>query len=312
MIKKETIYSGIIGAVVADALGVPYEFSAPEDMRENPATTMTGHGMYNQPVGTWSDDSSMTLATMDSLLNGIDYEDMMDKFSQWVVNAKYTPHDNVFDCGITTRSAIYNYFQNHTPALESGLTDEHSNGNGSLMRILPVSLYSYAKKLSVNEQMELIDNTSSLTHAHKISKASCNIYNFIVQEVLENPREDFKELIKKGLDKSRKYYDNSEYSCFNRIYDNLFMLTDDDIESKGYVVYSLEVALYSCYHTDSYKEAVLKSVNYGRDTDTNAIITGGLAALYYGYDSIPPEWIKQIVRLDYIKDLCDKFSESLQ
>ena len=133
-----------------------------------------------------------------------------------------------------------------------------------------------------------------------------------VQEVLDNPDEDFKVLIENALDKSGKYYDNDDYDCFNRIYDSLFSLNDDEIGSGGYVVASLEVALYSCYHTGNYKEAVLRAVNYGGDTDTNAIIAGGLAAVYYGFDSIPEEWLDTVIRLDYIKDLCDNFYKSLK
>ena len=311
MITKDTVYSAILGGVVGDALGVPYEFTYREDLACNPATTMRGYGTYNQPPGTWSDDSSMTLATLDSLTNGVDYADMIDKFCKWIFQAEYTPYDDVFDYGNTTYNALRNYEYNKLKPLDCGLNGERDNGNGSLMRIMPAVLYANAKEYPVDKQIELIDNISSLTHAHKISKASCNIYNFISQEVINNPDKSFQESIENGIDKSRKYYDNDEYQCFNRIYNSLFSLSADDLSSKGYVVYSLEVALYCCYHTNSYKQAVLDAVNLGRDTDTNAMIAGGLAGLYYGYDTIPSDWLSQIARIDYIKELCDKFYDSL-
>lgn len=310
MIERESIYASIIGGIVGDALGVPYEFTSPTKMKENPATTMTGYGTYNQPAGSWSDDSSMTLATMDSLINGVDYDDMMTKFNQWISEGKYTPRGEVFDYGNTTYNALMEYPL--YPPLECGLTYERSNGNGSLMRIMPVIIYANSKQLNIKEQMTLVDNVSSLTHAHPFSKASCNIYNIIVQEVLNNPNKNLKELINIGIDKSRKYYENDEYPCFNKLYSHLFSKDESEIASSGYVVDSLEVALYSCYHTSSYKEAVLKSINYGGDTDTNAIITGGLAGLYYGYGEIPSNWIKQIINIDYIQDLCEKFYQSLK
>lgn len=312
MIKKETIKAGIIGSIVADALGVPYEFRTKKEMRENPATTMTGYGTYNQPPGTWSDDSSMTLATMDSLTKGINYEDMITKFSQWIYQRKYTPHNEVFDYGNTTIKAINNYYKENMPPLESGLTNERSNGNGSLMRILPATLYAYSKQLKQEEQIKFINNVSALTHAHPISKASCNIYNYIIQEILENPDKKLKETIQEGIKKSGKHYDNSEYTPLQRIYGNIFQTPDEIISSTGYVVDSLEVAIYSCYHTNNYKEAVLKSINYGGDTDTNAIITAGIAALHYGYNSIPEEWIKQVAKIEYINELCEKFYQSLK
>jgi len=310
MITKENVYSAIIGGVVADALGVPYEFSFREEMQKHPATGMRGYGTYNQPPGTWSDDSSMTLATMDSLINGINYKDMITKFCSWIFDGEYTPYDEVFDCGKTTLSALENFRYNDMNPLNCGLTGEHNNGNGSLMRIMPAILYANAAELIPEEKIEFINNVSALTHAHPISQASCNIYRFIAEEILEHPEKDFKKLIVNGIDKSREYYDNNEYECFNRIYTDLFDMDDDDLSSKGYVVYSLEISLYSCYHTNSYKEAVLKAINYGRDTDTNGIISGGLAALYYGYDSIPEIWLEQIVKLDYIKDLCKEFFNS--
>lgn len=311
MIDKKSVYAGIIGGVVADALGVPYEFSSYQRMQDYPCTTIRGYGTYSQPPGTWSDDSSMTLATMDSLTNGINLEDMINKFCEWIFDNNYTPHGEVFDYGLTTESALRNYRYFNQPIEECGLRDERSNGNGSLMRIMPAILYSYAKKLPLEEEIKFIGDVSGLTHAHKISKASCNIYNFVIKEVLDNPEEDFNKLIIRGIDKSSKYYENDEYPCFEKLYNTLFLLNDDYIRSKGYVVDSLEVALYSCYHTNSYKEAVLKSINYGGDTDTNAIITGGLAALYYGFNSIPNEWVNKISRIDYIKELCDKFYDSL-
>ena len=185
------------------------------------------------------------------------------------------------------------------------------NGNGSLMRIMPAVLYANAKKYSVGVQIEFIGNVSSLTHAHKFSTASCNIYNFIAQEILNNRDDDFKSLITRGIDKSRQYYDIDEYECFRNVYGSLFSVGDDYLSGKCYVVFSLEVALYCCYHTESYREAVLKAVNIGGDTDTNAIIAGGLATLYYGKDSIPSDWMGSIIRLDYIKELCDEFYDSL-
>ncbi len=308
----ETVYAGIIGGVVADALGVPFEFSTLDSMMENPATTMVGYGTHGQPEGTWSDDSSMTLATVDSLIHGVDYEDMIQKFCEWLFEAKYTPHGEVFDNGCTTYSALSNYRHANRSPLDCGLDGERDNGNGSLMRIMPIVLYANAKDMPIGQQIELIGDVSALTHAHKFSKASCNIYNFIAQEILDNPDKDFKTVIVDGIDKSRKHYENEEYPCFDRLYGNLFSLDEDNLSSKGYVVYSLETALYCCYHTGSYEHAVLKAVNFGGDTDTNAIIAGALAALYYGFNSIPREWLDKIVGLDYIKELCDDFYKSLK
>lgn len=311
--KIDDIKAAIMGSVVADALGVPYEFHHKKEMTANPAVGMTGYGTYNQEPGTWSDDSSLMLACMDSLLNGLDYEDMMRKFALYYFEAAYTPDNHVFDIGNTTRNAINNY-ANGRSALESGCDGLHSNGNGSLMRIMPIILYLYDKDLSVDEKKEIIYNVSALTHAHIISKASCYIYNIIIEEILKYRDElDFKSILENAISRCHDYIESVDLAEeLGMIYTgSIFSLDDEFIRGKGYVVNSLNIAIHTCYTTDSYEESVLKAVNIGGDTDTNAIITAGLSALYYGHESIPTEWIDAIKRREYIYDLCDKFHESL-
>ena len=133
------VKDGIIGLVIGDALGVPVEFSYRKTLKENPVTGMRGYGTYNMPPGTWSDDTSMTIATMASIVNkqAIDYDDMMREFIDWVENGKYTQYEDTFDFGITTYNGLLNYKNGIDPILCGG-TDERDNGNGSLMRILPL------------------------------------------------------------------------------------------------------------------------------------------------------------------------------
>ena len=132
------VKDGIIGLLIGDALGVPVEFEYRENLEKYPVTDMIGHGTYDQPEGTWSDDTSMTLATMASIVDkkAVDYDDIMENFCKWYKKEVYwqTPR---FDAGITTASALYNYLDG-MPALECGLDGERDNGNGSLMRILPM------------------------------------------------------------------------------------------------------------------------------------------------------------------------------
>lgn len=136
--KGEVWVNGVFGAVVGDALGVPVEFKASETLAADPVVGMREFGSHNQPKGTWSDDSSMMLATLDSIrIKGkIDYKDIMDRFKAWAMDGAYTPFDKVFDIGIATSNAISRYV-NGEEALKCGGTAEKDNGNGSLMRILP-------------------------------------------------------------------------------------------------------------------------------------------------------------------------------
>ena len=139
--------SGIYGLIIGDAMGVPVEFTSREDRKKTPITDMTGYGTYNQPEGTWSDDSSMVLATLASIRDRgrIDYKDIMDRFHNWCMYGAYTPFDNVFDIGVATSRAIMKYSNGAKP-LESGGETEWDNGNGSLMRILPICLYIFEEQ----------------------------------------------------------------------------------------------------------------------------------------------------------------------
>lgn len=305
---------GIMGGVVADALGVPAEFKNREELKKHPVTGMRGYGTYNQPAGTWSDDSSMTLATLDSLKNGYDLNDMMDKFVEWRSNGSYTPFGEVFDIGNTCSDAIAHYMRNGD-VRTCGRTGARENGNGSLMRILPICLYMYEKQkaegLTDEAVIEAIHEVSALTHAHARSQFACGLYFFMVREVL-NGNGSLQETLQRGLDAGFAYYANMRETAGELMYyarlctpEEFKNLPEEEIESTGYVVATLEAALWCLVNTESYAEAVLKAVNLGSDTDTVAAITGGLAGLYYGYEGIPEEWMKEIKRREWVEGMCE-------
>lgn len=342
MLNKENsllnIKSSMLGLIVGDALGVPHEFNPRHVFDENPVTDMTGYGTYSQPPGTWSDDSSMALATLDGLTEilgnlesssfNIDYDIIMDNFVSWLSGAKYTPYDEVFDVGGTTRTAIlcYNRGKSTTPY---GLDGERDNGNGSLMRILPVALFIYYLRekhsFSFEEELSIVHNVSALTHAHKRSLIGCGIYVMIALEILKYKSQkfdgfdgsdmDLETLINNGILFAKEYYEcDGGFSDELRHYESIFDfgvkdLDKSDIRGSGYVVNCLISSIWCLLHTDSYKDAVLMAVNLGEDTDTTAAVVGGLAGLYYGLDGIPDDWLAQIAKLGYIEELCTKFND---
>lgn len=305
---------GIMGFVVADALGVPVEFSSREERRLDPVKEMRAYGTYDQPMGTWSDDSSMTLATVDSIKHcgGIDYKDLMDRFASWKMRGDYTPFQEVFDMGISTSYAINRYMKGESP-LACGGKDAQDNGNGSLMRILPVCLYLYDRQKTVctseDESIYLIHNVSALTHGHLRSQLACGMYYFMVKAILDK-NEDLLSRLQAGMDSAYKYY-RKDMSVYRELgfYERLIDLTqfkdvaEDEIKSSGYVLDTLEAVVWCLINTESYKDAVLKAVNLGKDTDTVAAIAGGLAGLYYGCDGIPEEWKTVIQKKEWIEEL---------
>lgn len=308
---KNHVLDGIVGLCVGDALGVPVEFMSREELKEKPVVDMRSYGTYNQPVGTWSDDTSMTLGLVDSLSKGLDYDDIMKNFIKWFEEGDYTPFGEVFDVGMATRKALTRYLEG-VPALECGGKSEYDNGNGSLMRILPIVFYLksiYRDKLE-DEAFEIIANVSSLTHAHRRSQIGCGIYISIAYMILRDM--DLRRAIDLGVLKAMEYYKRQngfkeELDYYERLEGKDFDKTPiDEISSSGYVVNSLEASIWCLMTTSNYRDCVLKAVNLGKDTDTVAAIAGGLAGLYYGYEEIPKEWIEKIVRREYIEKLCEK------
>ena len=200
---------GMMGLVVGDALGVPVEFVSGEELSKRPVTGMTGYGTYNVPKGSWSDDSSMALATLDVLRDGINLDKIMANFVSWEQQGEFTPFGETFDEGITCHMAIQNYRKSND-VTTCGLSDEYSNGNGSLMRILPVCIY--LAKLQEEEKMmdadaiSMIHAVSALTHAHVRSKMACGIYYFCVRSCMDRIG-SISDWLQAGVDAAFSYYD---------------------------------------------------------------------------------------------------------
>ena len=302
----------IIGHAIGDAMGVPTEFCIREKLLENPVTTMQGYGSHSVPEGSWSDDTSMEVATIESFIEKgkFDYFDIMVKWINWIDKAEYTPTGVTFDIGRTCLSAINRFYSGGEP-LECGSNNINSNGNGSLMRILPVALYSYSKKLSNEEIINLTNEMSSLTHAHDISKLGCYIYVKYVIYLLE------------GLSKEESYIkiqqeDYSSYSLeainkYERIIkDNIKDYSMSEIRSSGYVVDTLECVLWILLKSNSFEETIITSTNIGEDTDTIGAIVGSMAGIIYGINSIPKEWLDKLIKRDYLINLASKFEEKVQ
>lgn len=307
---------GIMGVVIGDALGMPVQFMKRSKVKESPVKGMKGFGTYNMPPGTWSDDSSMTLAALDSIreLGKIDCDDIMKRFVDWYENGAYTPHGIAFDIGATCEEAICRY-GNPYSYNECGCTDEYSNGNGSLMRIMPACLFVYENvktgEITEDKGLELIHEVSALTHAHLRSKMACGFYYFLVKAILDEEGTLISKL-QKGVDDAVRFYhrdfDNLvQMAYYGRLFhlDEFACVLESEIKSSGYVVDSLEAAVWSLITTETFEDGLLKAVNLGGDTDTIGAIAGGLAALHYGYNNIPIEWKNAIVMGEQIIALCE-------
>jgi len=305
---KNIVKAGIFGVCIGDALGVPVEFKKREDLKKSPVTGYLEYMSWNQPKGTWSDDSSLTLCLAEQLTKGYDLEKIGQSFVKWNKFGHWTAHGKLFDIGGTTRHSIARLIKGES-AKFSGNIFEEDNGNGSLMRILPLSFYLKDEE-NIEKIYQTVKEVSSITHGHFRSVFACFIYVIFAIELIKgkNKTEAYSQTQKIVLECAEfQGFNPKEIQLFERVLKNdISTYSENEISSSGYVLHTLEASIWCFLNSESYAEAVLKAVNLGEDTDTTGAITGGIAGIYYGFENIPEEWIAELVRKDDIENLCNK------
>lgn len=304
--SPDRMLGGLWGSLVGDALGVPVEFRDRARLRANPVTDMRGYGTHNQPPGTWSDDGALLLCTVDSLLaTEFDLEDMGRRFVQWVRNGLWAAHGEAFDVGVATSDALHRIEQG-TLAEQAGGQNEHDNGNGSLMRILPVAL-RFADR-PIDELADRVARASAITHAHTRSRLTCVLHALVVRHLLIGLQPD-EALQAARTEFIRHFGKAAELARFDGVLNDEFTNTPEDlVVSTGYVLHTLHASLWCLLNSASYEECVLKAVNLGGDTDTTGCVAGGLAGVLYGVDAIPPHWRAALARRKELEALFGRFS----
>lgn len=301
----------LFGLAIGDALGVPVEFKSRESISQNPVTDMIGYGTYNMPPGTFSDDSSLAFCLAEALTQEFNLQTIADNFVAWLFKAYWTANGTVFDVGIGTKVAIYRLKAGYRPDL-AGESESNYNGNGSLMRILP--LLGYIKDKTITERFEITKKVSSITHGHIRSAIACFYYLEFARQIMfgidkfkaySNMQIEIPAFLKKITTTSER-----EINIFEKLLKaNIYELPADEILTTGYVVDTLEASIWCLMTSESYKETVLKAVNLGDDSDTTGAVTGGLAGLLYGYETIPENWINQLAKKNDIEDLANRLDK---
>jgi ADP-ribosyl-[dinitrogen reductase] hydrolase len=293
---KERITGCLLGLACGDALGTTLEFSAPGSFA--PITDMVGGGPFHLRPGDWTDDTSMALCLAQSLLarNGFDARDQMNRYCNWMNYGQPSSTGKAFDIGNTTRAALLHYEQTGNPM--AGSKARHSAGNGSLMRLAPVPLFFFPE---VEKAVFYAGESSKTTHGASEAVEACQLFSEYICRALEGrskrdvlqsevfvPTEPKIAEIAGGSYRSKKA---------------------DRIRGSGYVVESLEAALWCFWNSDSYRDAVLMAANLGDDADTTAAICGQLAGAFYGIEAIPLKWRKLLTHHDMILDLAGRLAE---
>ncbi|TGE24122.1 ADP-ribosylglycohydrolase family protein [Hymenobacter aquaticus] len=303
----------LLGLAVADALGVPVEFESRARRRPDPVTAMRAYGTHHQPSGTWSDDSSLTFCLAESLVYvgsyAIDTHDLSRRFINWLDHGYWTPHGQVFDVGIATREAIARLRAGVAPE-KAGGQREYDNGNGALMRILPLVFHPRWQRADAAERQRLTHQVCSLTHGHYRSTLACYLYLEMAWGLLQGltpaqAQQRLRQDVAPGLLPRLA----KEIHHVERVLDaGLALVPEADIQSSGYVVHTLEAALWCLLRGEGYADTVLRAVNLGDDTDTTGAVAGGLAGLCYGVAQLPADWLQVLVKRAEIENLADRLS----
>lgn len=268
---KDAVY----GLAVGDALGLPVQFKYRDQYPL--VESMLPDTFTKLPKGTFSDDTSMTLAICDSIkkYGKVDINDIRRNFEEWLYTGKYTQTGYAIDIGSTCGNAIEN---------KRGYDNEWSQGNGSLMRTIPLA---FVTDVTDDE----IRQVSAITHAHHNCMDACVYYVKIAKELLKGV--PLQEAVSLHIPENSVYHRIREIKKMKRY----------EIKSSGYVIDTFEASMWCLMTTNSYQDCLIKAVNLGDDTDTIGAVAGGLAGIIYGYNDIPKEWIDSI----YMQEIIDKF-----
>jgi ADP-ribosyl-[dinitrogen reductase] hydrolase len=290
----DRLAGGVWGHLVGDAMGVPYEFGPPVSMAE----IRWGHegAQQRQPPGTWSDDGGLMLALLDSLLQGtFDTRDQARRALEWWLGEAYKPGP-AFDIGIATRGALRRIQRGIEPE-KAGATEEHENGNGSLMRILPIALVGH--RATDAELVAQAMRASSLTHRHPRSKVTCAVYVLAARSVIQGAK-DRARVLTQALSAVAAAVGDAEANELH------FLKTFPGRTGSGYVVDCFWSAWDAFSGGDSYRRVIERAISYGDDADTTACVAGGLAGIYWGRNAIPDEWLNAMRGRDVVEPILGK------
>ncbi len=290
----------LLGLATGDALGTTLEFQPPGTFE--PITDMTGGGPFFLPPGTWTDDTAMALCLAESLLerNGFDALDQQTRYLAWYRTGYMSATGKCFDIGNTTRRALERFEQTGDPW--SGPTAPDTAGNGSIMRLAPIPMYYAAQP---RRAVELGGDSSRTTHGAAEAVDGCRLLAALVVGALAG--EEKQVILSSGYQPGPGTWDNPLAPCIEEVSRGSYKRKNPpNIRGTGYVVQSLEAALWAFWHSQDFAHGALLAVNLGDDADTTGAVYGQLAGAYYGVQSIPQGWLSKLARYSEINTLAEK------
>ena len=288
----------LLGLACGDAIGTTVEFSSRATFSF--LTDMVGGGPFHLQPGEWTDDTSMALCLATSLVEakGFDARDQMDRYLDWFKNGYLSSNGSCFDIGNTTRAALRSYTETGDPFSGSG--DPDLAGNGSLMRLAPVVLFFYPKRDLI---LHFCSESSRTTHAASECLDACCLFGDMLFRTLAGAdKQDILLGSNPALVKSDTLKSIARGAYFKK--------TGSSVHGTGYVVESLEAALWSFWTSDSFEQAILTAANLGDDADTTAAICGQIAGAYYGESGFPDRWLERLVMKEEIGLLAEQLHKA--
>ncbi|CAF3786511.1 unnamed protein product [Adineta steineri] len=310
---SDRISGSLFGLLLCDSLGTAVECQTAGSF--DPVKSLRGGGKFQLKPGQFTDDGSMALCLSIALLdneNNIHSSiKQMNLYRRWYENGYLSSNGECFDIGITVRIALNKFISNSDQSETAyyGNTSDKASGNGSLMRLAPIALLYYQDPShAVTEAM----NSSKTTHASILCLDSCRIYTVLIIGALQGFSKDDllntdQVFVPNGLPNDYWINNPLDADVFKVINGSYKQLNPPEIKASGFVIETMEAALWAFYHTNSFEEGALKAVNLGNDADTVGAIYGMLAGAFYGIDSIPNEWKEKC----YFNDLVQTISDEL-
>lgn len=302
---------GLMGFVIGDAMGLPLKNKSREELLNKPVTKMLANETYDLPEGTWGENTSLLIATIDSInaKSNVDLNDIALKFSAFINHAQYTADREVFTINQTTLQAITKFQENYNDLDINGITSDTAIDNGALVRILPIAYYSLEKKLKDIEILELVTKVCSLTHSNEINIMGCYIYVRFAIFLLTGKDKYSAYSMTKCVDYTM--FSDQTRALYNRlIKDDITKLKINEINSSSNIIDTLEATIWVFLQSENYKEAIIGAINLGDDTSSIAALTGGLSGILSDYNLFPEEWKDVILRREYLLDIFEEFSEN--
>ncbi len=305
MIHKDRQRGMLLGLAVGDTLGAAVEFQAAGTFPE--VTGYRAGGPHGLAPGEWTDDTSMALALADSLAEaGWDLNDQAQRYLAWWRTGNYSVNGTCFDIGITTRSAL-SRFQQTGDARTAGIAAEGASGNGSIMRLAPVAIrYAHLFPDQLAELVARATESSLPTHASPQCLSACAYFSVVLCGLVHgHPREEVLATAWEPL--ARVQAIAPLHPAVDEVAQGSFRRRQPpQIRGSGYVVHSLEAALWAFHDAVDFRQAVLRAVNLGEDADTTGAVCGQLAGAYWGESGIPAEWLTELARRDFLESILTK------